>query len=248
MKYPKNNLNEVIFHIKFSPLSKLCANENDAIAEFQKKVEKEFPNIEFEKKRKPKYNADRTGKLGEDRNEKHSTWILSNENKQIQISGKELRMIHDGEIYDGFDDFMGDVNLIVNELDEYDLTNVEFIGLRYINQFKIRNEDQIDEYFNPSLHLKKEEFSKNEFVESLTKTDLIIGNYDLILTYGRFNPDYPNRTSKKDVILDYDCINQYDEEPDYISVNLKKMHRIIESRFENDIKDRLREEMGWKND
>jgi uncharacterized protein (TIGR04255 family) len=222
MKYPKNNLNDVIFHIKFSPLSKLCTNEKDAILEFQKEVEKEFPNLEFEKKRKPKYNVDRTGKLGEDRNRKQAAWILSNENKQIRISNGELRLIHDGEKYDTFKAFLKDVNLIVDGLSKYDLENVEFIGLRYINQFEIENENLIDEYFNPSLHLRRDEFSEEEFVESLTKTDLIIEEYDLILTYGRFNPDYPNRSSQKDVVLDYDCIYQYDEESDYIPLNLKK--------------------------
>lgn len=222
MKYSKNNLNDVIFHIKFSPLSKLSSNEKDAILEFQREVENEFPNIEFEKKRRPKYNVDRTGKLGEDRNRKHSTWILSNENKQIRISDGELRLIHDGEIYNSFRGFMKDVDLVINGLDEYDLKNVEFIGLRYINQFEIESENLIDEYFNPSLHLRKDEFSEEEFVESLTKTNLIIDEYDLILTYGRFNPDYPNRSSQKDVILDYDCVYEYDEESDYIPINLKK--------------------------
>lgn len=248
MKYAKNNLNDVIFHVKFSPLSKLTTNEKDAISQFHREVEAEFPNFEFERKRIPKYNPDRTCKLSEDRNGKHSTWILSNENKQIKISDRELRMIHDGEIYDDFKGFMKDVNLVVEGLSNYDLKNVEFIGLRYINQFEIESENLIDEYFNPSLHLRKDEFSEEEFVESMTKTDLIIEEYDLILTYGRFNPDYPNRSSQKDVILDYDCIYQYEEEFEYIPINLKKMHRIIESRFENDITDRLRKEMGREYD
>lgn len=245
MKYSKNSLNEVIFHIKFSPLSGLYSNQKEAILEFQKEVEDEFPKLDFEKRRKLKYNADNTGKFDDDiNNEAYLTWILTSGNKQIKINEKELRLIHDGEIYDDFDGFMEDVTLVLKGLRKYDPKNVECIGLRYINQFEIKKEDSIDEYFNSDLHLRKDEFSKEEFVESLTKTDLIIGNYDFTLKYGRFNPDYPNRTSKKDVVLDYDCIYNYPEKFECIAIHLQEMHEIIHNRFESDIKDELRKEMG----
>lgn len=222
-------------------MTKLSTGKQEDILEFQKHMENEFPEIDFEKTKKLKYNVDNSGKL--DESEEYLTWILSNENKQIKITGKELRLIHDGEIYNTFEDFMKDVNLVLNGLNSYDLKIVESIGLRFINQFEISDENLIDEYFNPNLHLKMNEFSKEEFVEFLTKTDLIIDEYDLILKYGRFNPDYPNRTSKKDVILDYDCILNYDEEFEYVPIHLAKMHKIISDKFENDIKDKLKDIM-----
>ena len=52
MKYRKNSLNEVIFHLKFSPLSEIYSNKKDAVSEFQKHIEKEFPEISFKKKKK----------------------------------------------------------------------------------------------------------------------------------------------------------------------------------------------------
>lgn len=244
MKYAKNNLNEVIFHLKFSPLSKLYTNKKDAVSEFQKYVEKEFPEISFEKKKKIKYNVDSSGKFEEyQSDEEYLTWTFSNDEKEIRLNAKEAILIQNGEIYRGFEDYMKDVNLIIKGLEKYDLKSVKSIGLRYINQIKISDETEIEKYFNPDLHLNAEEFKKEEFVESITKTDLLIEEYDFIFKYGRFNPDYPSRSSKKDVILDYDCILDYDEELEYVSVNLGKMHKIILDRFENDIKDKLRDEM-----
>ena len=236
MKYTKNSLNEVIFHLKFSPLSKIYSNKKEAVSEFQKHVKKEFPEISFEKKKKIKYNIDNSGKLEEfESNEDYLTWIFRNNKKEIQLNGKEIILIHDGEIYSSFESYMKDVDLIIKGLEKYGLESVNSIGLRYINQIKIDDETKINQYFNPNLHLSTEEFKKEEFVESITKTDLVIDEYDLIFKYGRFNPDYPNRTSKKDVILDYDCILDYDEELEYVPVNLAKMHNIIQKRFENDI-------------
>ncbi len=244
MKYNENNLNEIIFHIKFPPLPKLHSDNQEGILEFHEHLKNEFPNLNIEKNKKFKYNADSSGKLDDDNiHEDPIRWILSDDQKEIRISDRELVLTYDGEIYIGLNDFLKDVDLILGELDKYDLKIVNCIGLRYINQIEISNEKLIDEYFNPNLHLKKDEFSKEEFVESLTKTDLIVDDYYLILKYGRFNPDYPNRTSKKDVILDYDCILDYDEEIEYIIANLIKMHKIIIKRFESDIKDKLRKKM-----
>ena len=92
--------------------------------------------------------------------------------------------------------------------------------------------------------MTNDNFDKKEFIQSLTKTELLVDDeYNLIFCYGQFNPEYPNRTSQKEIILDYDCILNYDENIDNIGRNLIKMHDIIIDRFEDAITDRLREKM-----
>ncbi|MDO5814598.1 MAG: TIGR04255 family protein [Methanobrevibacter sp.] len=148
-KYTKNSLNEVIFHLKFSPLSKIYSNKKEAVSEFQKHVKKEFPEISFEKKKKIKYNIDNNGKLEEfESNEDYLTWIFRNNKKEIQLNGKEIILIHDGEIYSSFESYMKDVDLIIKGLEKYGLESVNSIGLRYINQIKIDDETKINQYFN----------------------------------------------------------------------------------------------------
>lgn len=245
MKYSKNNLTEVIFHVKFSPLLKLYTNKKDAAWDFQRQIQTEFPKISFEENKKFRYTLENSGKLDETNDkEEYLTWIFSNGKKQIQLTGKELVMIYDGENYSNFEEFLQDVNLIVKGLKEYNLRTVESIGLRFINQIKI-NDEKSEEYFNPKLNLTNSSFDKKEFIQSLTKTELLVDEeYNLIFCHGQFNPEYPNRTSQKEYILDYDCILNYEENIENITVNLIKMHDIILDRFEDSITDKLREKIG----
>lgn len=244
MKYSKNNLTEVIFHVKFS-LLKLYTDKKDAAWEFQKHIQSEFSQVTFEKNKKPKNGLENSGKLNEtDAEEEFLTWIFSNSKKQIQMTGKELILIYKGENYSNFDDFLNDVDLIIKGLKEYDLKTTTSIGLRFINQIKIDDKESVDEYFNPNLNLANNSFDEKEFIQSLTKTELLVDEeYNLIFCYGQFNPEYPNRTSQKEFILDYDCILNYDEDVENIHANLVKMHDIVLDRFENSITDKLRKEM-----
>ncbi|WP_407422696.1 TIGR04255 family protein, partial [Methanobrevibacter sp.] len=212
MKYSKNQLHEVIFEIKFPIILKLYTDREDAASEFQEQVKSEFPNVDFEKKKKTSIIHENTGGSSEVKTkDEYLTWIFSNGKKQIQLTGKNVLLVCKGESYTNFEEFMQDVHIILKALREYDLKITTFTGLRFINQINIGNEKQIDEYINPNLHLINEEFENDNLIQSLTKTELEIEGYNLIFTYGQFNPDYPSTSSKKEFILDYDCISVYDE-------------------------------------
>ena len=132
---------------------------------------------------------------------------------------------------------------LVDALKQYKIPQIESIGLRYINQIKVDEKNNSGRYFNPNLHLINDAFDEKELVQSINKTNLEIQDYEFIFQFGQFNPDYPNISSKKDFILDYDCI-LVDREPfENIFINLNKMHEIIYNRFENDIEEGLREKM-----
>ncbi len=232
-KYSKNYLNEVIFQIRFQPLLQLVTNEKNAVVDFQNKVIDDFPGLKFEQGGKS--NAGLS-------NKEYLTWVFTNiSGKYIRLNGEELILGYSGEAYSSFDDFLKDVKLSLDALKQYKIPQIESIGLRYINQIKVDGKNNYERYINQ--HLISDAFDEKELVQSLNKTNLEIQGYEFVFQFGQFNPDYPNITSKKDFILDYDCI-LVDREPfENIFGNLNKMHEIIRNRFENDIEEGLREKM-----
>ena len=235
MKYSKNYLNEVIFQIRFQPLLQLVTNEKNAVVDFQNKVIDEFPGLKFEQGGKSNVGIS---------NKEYITWVFTNvSGKYIRLNGEELILGYSGDAYSSFDDFLKDVKLSVDALKQYKIPQIESIGLRYINQIKVDEKNNSGRYFNPNLHLINDTFDENELVQSINKTNLEIQDYEFVFQFGQFNPDYPNISSKKDFVLDYDCI-LVDREPfENIFINLNKMHEIIYNRFENDIEEGLREKM-----
>lgn len=248
-KYSKNNLNQVIFQIRYSPLLELYTDEEKAAAEFQKVVVDEFPELKFQQENKISVKINDEGKpIETSTDNKFLTWVFFNQDKdkitkQIKLNGKELILSYSGDFYSSFKDFFKDIELVLNGLNKYCVPKIKFIGLRYVNQIKINKSFYSKNFVNPNLYKIKDEFNEEEFIQSLTKTELKIGDYLLIFQFGEFNPEYPSTSSKKEFILDYDCILNDDEIFSNIQNNLNKMHEIIHNRFEKDIGDNLREAM-----
>lgn len=248
-KYSKNNLMEVIFQIRFSPLLELYTDNKGAAAEFQKVIGKEFPETEFEFQRKVSVKIDNTGKPVESKTaDDFLTWVFVNKNnkqikKQVKLNGKELILSYGERIYSDFDEFFKDVELILKGLNRYTVPKIKSIGLRYINQIKIKDWTLLDDYINQNLHLINKEFENENLIQSINRTELKIEDYNLAFQFGQYNPEYPSTSSNKEFILDYDCTLRDDEDFENIKKNLEKMHDIISNRFENDIRDKLREEM-----
>ena len=245
-KYSKNFLNEVIFQIRFSPLLQLYTDQEGAAAEFQNIVGHEFPEVKFQHSKKVSVTIDNnTGKAIESKtNDEFLTWIfISNKGKHIRLNGKELLLSYGEGSYTNFDEFYEDIELVLNGLNQFIVPKIKFIGLRYVNQIKIKDYSKLDEYINPNLHLINKEFDKDNLIQSINRTELKIDDYRLAFQFGQFNPEYPNVSSEKEFILDYDCILEDDEDYNNIITNLHKMHEIISNRFESDIRDKLREEM-----
>lgn len=243
-KYSETYLTEVIFQVRFSPLLQLYTDKKDAAAKFQNIITKEFPELQFEENKKFSIKMDSTGNPVESKtNEEFLTWIFLNDlGKQVALNGKELILSYNGKLYTSFEEFLKDVELILTALKQYNLPQIKSIGLRYINQIKLEDDKNWGKYINSNLHFDNE-FNKNELIQSINKTDLKIQDYDLTFQFGQFNPEFPNVSSKKDFILDYDCRLINNESFEKIIINLNKMHEIISNRFEQDITEDLRKKM-----
>ncbi|WP_407380128.1 TIGR04255 family protein [Methanobrevibacter sp.] len=229
-------LNEVIFHIRYSPILELYCDDRSAAADFQNVVACEFgDDVQFQESRKFSVKVTGTGKTIENKtNDEFVTWkFISNSGKYIALNGKELILSYSANGYSNFTNFMSDINLIIMALKKYSINQINCLGLRYINQIEI-NDLAIDQYINPNL-LFVEKFHDDNVIQSITRTEFEMEDYILAFQFGLFNPQYPNMPTNKEFILDYDCILNNDEDIDLIPFYLKDMHDIISNRFKKDM-------------
>lgn len=245
--YPNNNLNQVIFQIKFYPLLKLYSNNLEVASDFQQIVIKEFPELNFKHTRTINLRIDSTGlPIEGEADNTNLIWNFKNENgKFINLSGDNLSLTYPGDVYSTFDSFLKDIKLALDGLKSYNLPKIKSIGLRYVNQIDVADELNLEDYINSKLHLLSSDSENENVIQSLSKIEYDINNFYMSFQYGLFNPNFPDSAAKKDFILDYDCIldNVHEENlEDY----LLEMNKLIYDKFENSIENKLRIKMGGK--
>ncbi|MBQ2962731.1 TIGR04255 family protein [Methanobrevibacter sp.] len=248
-KYPKNFLNEVIFKIEFPPILELYNTKKESAAKFQEIIFKEFGDAKFNTNKHINVKLDNEGiPIGSD-SEENLIWSFFNkDDKRVELSATSLALIYKGSYYTTFEDFSEDVDLILKGLKSYPITQIKYIGLRYINQIDIRNYENLDDYINPNLHLINKEFDEKLLIQSLSRVELSIEDYILAFQFGHFNPEYPNISSNKDFILDYDCYLKGNESFENIKSDLLEMNEIIYNQFEKSLEQELRKIMGNSDD
>lgn len=247
VKYKKTYLNEVLFKIEYPSILELYTTDKEAAAEFQKIIYKEFPQVIFNTNKTINFKVNPlTGLPISKEDSEHLIWQFSNEEKgkKLELSADSLSLIYEGNYYTGFEDFIKDVKLALEGLEKYPISEIKFLGLRYINQIEIEDYDKIDDYINSNIHLVNNSFVNENLIQSLSRVELKFNDYILAFQFGQFNPEYPSVHSQKDFILDYDCYLNIKENFENIIPNLEEMHRIICDKFEDSIEDELRKSMG----
>ena len=246
-EYPNHMLDKVIFQIKFYPLLKLYSNTPEIAADFQQVVMKEFPELNFKQSRNVSLKIDSTGlPISGEANKPRLIWNFQNDNgKFINLSGDDLSLTYPGKVYTTFKPFLEDIKLALNGLKLYNLPKIKSIGLRYINQIDLEDDSNLDGFINQKLHLLSSDSDNENVIQSISRIEYNIDKFFLSFQYGLFNPEYPEYNSKKDFILDYDCI--LNTVPvDNLEKCLHEMNKIIYNKFESSIEDKLRIKMGGK--
>ena len=198
--YENNYLNDIIFKIEFSQILQLLGEENSA-KDFQEKIYRSFPQVKILQQNTFKISSSGQYTYNKD----HFTWVFYNDGKKVDLTASSLTLEYDGNIYEGFEEFKKDIQLLLESLKVYPLIDVNFIGLRYINQIPLEPKEDINKLINNNLLSVIKEFETDKVLQSLTKTDLKLNDYILIFQYGQFNPEYPSININKDFILDFDC-------------------------------------------
>jgi uncharacterized protein (TIGR04255 family) len=124
------------------------------------------------------------------------------------------------------------------------------LGLRYINQIdfdkEIRDQFRWEEYINQDLlgllNYSIEDAKPSRIFHNLEF--VINGLYNLRFNFGLNNPDYPSQIKKKIFTLDYDAYFNGLLDKDSIPDLLDKFHDSIQSLFEKNITDLMRDRLN----
>lgn len=171
-------------------------------------------------------------------------WIFHSKDK-----GKTLTITHDNvnisyKKYESFDVLRNDFIYILEAMfKEYQELQSSRLGLRYINEIKLSENNILDwyDYLDENLltMLKVPKETKNI---ARAFNNLVLNYEGVILKfqYGMFNPDFPAPIRKKVFTLDYDAYYHGPQGFEEIKGSLDIFHEKIEAFFESSITDKLR--------
>lgn len=123
------------------------------------------------------------------------------------------------------------------------------VGLRYINEIKLPEENPINwsSYLAPQL-LSLFEFPPASDRPALSRVfhnlELSLDDFNLSYRFGMHNPDYPARIRQKVFILDFDAYTQSAVEIKDVGRLLDDFHSSVQRYFEQSITDTLRSIMN----
>ncbi len=237
-KYKKNFLTQVIFQVNFAPIELL----------------KSPLNYEFSTRCRSLTSVECT----------------QNSNTHIDLNnGKVLSQIYPIHSFIGEDIHVNatynylqiiffkyktheDSHPIINDLTESFIKVYkpifERVAIRYINIIKFPDGDTYDfeNFINKSLLLSTIEYKKLGLCRSVGNMFIKDEDEDLLVNfvYGFANSEFPNRISKREFILDFDCYKITDDKNILISQTLESIRNSVNKIFEQSIGNNLRNEMN----
>lgn len=244
VKLNKNHITEVIFRLEFSTINELNINDETAVDSFKNKISDIFPNYESIPNNKISLNINVDANQAENlvKQSNHLVWIFKNDknDKFVTLSPNDLVLEYKAGAYVGFTKFLEEILLLLDAIKKYNPIELNFLGLRYINQiFDQQINRNIGDYINSDLlnnclinNLKK---NNEELIQIFTKVHAKKDNYLITFQYGVFNPEFPNENNFKPFILDYDCVTHDINSINDIKQNLIDMNHIIFKKFDYSI-------------
>ena len=208
-KYKHNYITNVVFRIDFPKILDLDLKE--PTAEFQKIIIDKFPIVK-------ELNLGTVQvKLGKDdaetTHEKELAWQFLNvkEDKKVFIASNHIFIEYLNKSYINFEEFSADIELVLNAVMElYPVKIAERIGLRYINQIEIKDDNNAFDWsnlINPKLYELTQDFTsdKDKILRSMHLLEIEENGHNLKFQFGLFNSDYSSPIRRKEFALDYDC-------------------------------------------
>ena len=131
-----------------------------------------------------------------------------------------------------------------------DLVKIRRLGIRYVNQILLEEGSPFnnESFINKNLTTKEMKFfcddEKSKINRSLSQTNFIYDDYQVIFINGYSNSQFPAKIMKNEYILDIDCFTTFCD-LDNIENIIKKMNTdTIAPLFEKSIEDGLRNLMN----
>jgi uncharacterized protein (TIGR04255 family) len=238
--YEKHYLTEVIARIDF--LNLLENIETKLPKELHTAALEHFPIAE------PQKIVHRSIQASQDdlvtRRSSFIQWNFHGKNREKTLAIERGAIFVVYRSYDSYetlrDEFLGFASSF---FDVYEDAQVRRLGLRYINNIEIREEDPFswDDYLNQyMLQILRFYPSATAIARAFHVLEFNFGEFSLKYQFGMHNPDYPAPIKRKVFVLDLDAYHEGLLEPHDIDDSLDSFHFRIQELFELSITESLR--------
>ncbi len=242
--YSKNFIKKVIAKIDFNASVDIFTP--DTLADAVSEIKKRFPISEQKTGIQNEITFSNVG-VEQSLKKEFPEWIFHGKDrtKVLKVNHQSIEVVLNK--YDTENDFIKDVITPISKLLSINPNIVvQRTGIRFINifDFKIDNFKKSSIYFTPSISAN---YTKMADVENCNRAiminEFIKEDIKLRVQSGYFNPDYPAIIKRNHFLLDFDAYIDSPHLINNIEVLLKKLHDIIEFKFEELITDKLRDKV-----
>ena len=180
------------------------------------------------------------------RSEDIVSWEFKDRRNEKRVVIDSNSLVFEHLKYRGFEDFYDNIKFIIDKVgSHYSLENINRLGLRYINQIDIKPPKKPLNWtglIKKELTCLSDNFinDKNNISRSMQFLEMNGEDYRLRFQFGMYNSEYPNIISKKEFVLDYDCVTITSIGLGDVVNTTKNFHEIIYNWYEMSIDDKLR--------
>jgi len=245
--YKRNFLTEVIVRVDF--LNPLHEIEKQLPKKVTQEAGKHFPISEPKTSFAKEFQLSPAG-VKETFSKQMQEWHFHgmNRDKTLTITPESIFITHKN--YTSFETLQTEfTNVFSKLLDASKEIQARRLGLRYINNIRLKDGDPLDwgTYINPNL-LQTINFPKNKktITRAFNVLELNYKEFILRFQFGLHNPDFPAPIKQKVFVMDFDAYYDGVQEYEEILKNLNKFHSEIQDMFEMSITDNLRKIMDEK--
>jgi uncharacterized protein (TIGR04255 family) len=242
IKYPRNFIKRVIFRIDYNSI--LSLNES-LKSEFQESIRPLFPKFQSQ----PGQQVVTEFKDGSATSNSipFNQYIFENTDSSQKLTLSSQFLIMEILKFEGFESLKEVIEKITTSFNSiYRPINLTRLGLRYINEIPLATGSPYDwdGYINQDLVriLSSDLIIKEETARVMSQIIYNKEDYKITFSFGLSNSEYPNRISRREFILDYDCSTN---EADFTNLidTISNYNGNMVVLFENSIEDKLRERL-----
>lgn len=247
MCYKKNYLSKVILRADFSHRPIGALTEKSPIAEL---ITDKFPHVSSNPLVEMTFNMTQEGG-GIGQKPLGSQWRHSKTaggTVAATLAPTFLALEYGFGDFTKFDDFYAEFSFLLESLAKTcDVTEVERIGLRYVNEIRLAgNALDWDDVLSKNIVavIKTPVIPDGRLLRSMHQVSELHGDDQVLLTYGLVNPDFPAPVVQRFFVLDVDCSRQGLVLIADALGRIKRLNELATEAFENAIDEGLRKIMG----
>ncbi len=236
-------IKEVVFRLDFKQSPNLTKDFLDKIRETLKG---EFPDTENQSIVTLELGVQQAERVL--REKTSPVVVLLNKKTNNRMIFEPNALSFDIASYENYTKFREIVNVVISSMLAYNPSiQVSRAGLRYINQISLPDGSPFD-WSNKIAEELRCGLGFPELRSNLLKA-MGVWEFDqddcrIRFQYGMFNSEYPNRISKKEFALDYDCYCTEEGPLTSVLLNMDRFHKTIKGLFDRSIGDELSKKEG----